>query len=105
MRLNFEAADDRAHSFPAYDSLVSPRTQLQSRTAAHDSQHTISQREAAIPPHTAYAAPQAKAVASEPARIIEFPRSYETPARPDELAEPVFDRPRILDAPEIEPPV
>lgn len=39
------------------------------------------------------------------AKILEFPRSW-TPAPPplDELAEPVLDRPRILDVPEIEPP-
>jgi uncharacterized RDD family membrane protein YckC len=42
------------------------------------------------------------------AKIIEFPRSW-TPAPPplDELAEPVFDRdrPRILEAPEVAPPL
>ncbi|HEV3305871.1 MAG TPA: RDD family protein [Candidatus Sulfotelmatobacter sp.] len=39
------------------------------------------------------------------AKIIEFPRSW-TPPLPavDELAEPVIDRPRILEAPEIVPP-
>lgn len=39
------------------------------------------------------------------ARIIEFPRSW-MPASPplDELAEPVVDTPRILEAPEIVPP-
>ncbi|MFZ0321021.1 MAG: RDD family protein [Candidatus Sulfotelmatobacter sp.] len=39
------------------------------------------------------------------AKIIEFPRSW-TPPLPalDELAEPVVDRPRILEAPEIIPP-
>jgi uncharacterized RDD family membrane protein YckC len=41
------------------------------------------------------------------ARILEFPRSSfaSVPPMPlDELAEPVFDRPRILEAPEIAPP-
>lgn len=39
------------------------------------------------------------------AKIIEFPRSW-TPAPPrmDELAEPVLDRPRILEVPEVTPP-
>ena len=39
------------------------------------------------------------------AKIIEFPRSW-TPSPPaaDELAEPVVDQPRILEAPEIMPP-
>lgn len=39
------------------------------------------------------------------AKIIEFPRTiYAPPVRPHDLAEPVFDRPRILEAPEIVPP-
>ena len=39
------------------------------------------------------------------ARIIEFPRSaYAPPVRPYELAEPILDRPRILEAPEVVPP-
>ena len=39
------------------------------------------------------------------AKIIEFPRSWTPPAAPvDELAEPVTDGPRILEAPEITPP-
>jgi uncharacterized RDD family membrane protein YckC len=40
------------------------------------------------------------------ARILEFPRSLTfVPPQPlDELAEPVFDRPRILEVPEVAPP-
>jgi hypothetical protein len=39
------------------------------------------------------------------AKIIEFPRSWTPPPVPlDELAEPVFTRPRILEAPEFVPP-
>ena len=38
-------------------------------------------------------------------RILEFPRSWTPPPAPlDELAEPVMDRPRILEAPEVVPP-
>ena len=38
-------------------------------------------------------------------KILEFPRSSFTPPMVvDELAEPVFDRPRILEAPEVLPP-
>ena len=39
----------------------------------------------------------------ETARIIEFPRSVVLPVRLDELAEPIIDRPRILEAPEFTP--
>jgi uncharacterized RDD family membrane protein YckC len=39
------------------------------------------------------------------ARVLEFPRSTSGPPRPlDELAEPVLDGPRILEAPELGPP-
>ena len=38
------------------------------------------------------------------ARIIAFPRASPVPLPLDELAEPVFDRPRILEAPEVPPP-
>jgi RDD family len=39
------------------------------------------------------------------AKVIEFPRSAAIPVfRASELAEPVFDRPRIVEAPEILPP-
>jgi hypothetical protein len=64
--------------------------------------------------------PQGEAAASSPAsprvpgpwsghsgsgKIIEFPRSCAVPPVPlDELAEPVTDRPRILDAPAVAPP-
>jgi uncharacterized RDD family membrane protein YckC len=43
--------------------------------------------------------------ASVTAKIIEFPRSWTPPPAPlDELAEAVFVRPRILEAPEVVPP-
>jgi uncharacterized RDD family membrane protein YckC len=38
------------------------------------------------------------------ARVLEFPRSAALPTHHDELAEPVFDRPRIVEAPELLPP-
>jgi uncharacterized RDD family membrane protein YckC len=40
-----------------------------------------------------------------PARVIEFPRFFAPPENfPDQLAEPVSENPRILDAPEVELP-
>jgi uncharacterized RDD family membrane protein YckC len=42
------------------------------------------------------------AVISVPAKILEFPRPWTPPPAPlDELAEPVIDRPRILDVPDV----
>lgn len=49
--------------------------------------------------------PAEEAVAFETAKIIPFPRSGNAlPIRVDELAEPVFDRPRIVEVPEVAPP-
>lgn len=43
--------------------------------------------------------------AAETGKILAFPRSVSAPPRPlDELADPVLDRPRILEAPEVVPP-
>jgi len=47
--------------------------------------------------------PAKLAAAETTAKIIEFPRSAAPPRPLDELAEPVLDRPRILEAPEIVP--
>jgi uncharacterized RDD family membrane protein YckC len=57
----------------------------------------------AVAPATPAVAPSA---APTKAKIIEFPRSW-TPAQAplDELAEPVMDHPRILEAPEVIPPL
>ena len=47
----------------------------------------------------------AELVAPETAKIIEFPRAAGTPPQPlEELADPVLDRPRILEVPEVAPP-
>jgi uncharacterized RDD family membrane protein YckC len=51
------------------------------------------------------APPSATSEADNGARILEFPRaSLTVPAHVDELAEPVFNRPRILEVPEVLPP-
>jgi len=38
------------------------------------------------------------------ARVLEFPRPIPVPVDPDALAEPILDRPRIVEAPELLPP-
>lgn len=52
------------------------------------------------------AIPVSPAVAQVSAKIIEFPRSAwaPPPPPPDQLAEPVSDKPRILEVPEVAPP-
>jgi uncharacterized RDD family membrane protein YckC len=57
------------------------------------------------PPNPAFAPTTVPTPAPTTAKIIEFPRSWTPPPSPlDELAEPVTDRPRILEAPEVVPP-
>ena len=63
-----------------------------------------------IPPLMPAPEPTPRHVAPSPAsetsaKIIEFPKwTYTPPVRYSDLAEPVIDRPRILEAPEIVPP-
>src|SRR6266496_3649486 len=49
-------------------------------------------------------APQAFVSLEATARILEFPRSVPLPVIQDELAEPMLDRPRIVEAPALLPP-
>jgi len=54
---------------------------------------------------TAQLEPARRAIPATSAKIIEFPRSWTpAPPPPDQLAEPVLVRPRILEAPEVVPP-
>jgi uncharacterized RDD family membrane protein YckC len=57
-------------------------------------------------PEPVQASEQARPAAAFPsAKILEFPRwAYGPPASLHELADPVIDRPRILEAPEVVPP-
>jgi hypothetical protein len=63
------------------------------------------QGEAAAPSPASPSIPGSASGHSAGGKIIEFPRSCAVPPVPlDELAEPVRDRPRILDAPPVAPP-
>jgi uncharacterized RDD family membrane protein YckC len=75
---------------PAFDA-PARETQCQPKTASPSAEESSPPRfPSPLPPS---------------ARIIEFPRSWTPPAAPlDELADPVTDRPRILEAPEVLPP-
>ena len=60
-----------------------------------------------VAPAVAAPAPVPRPIAHQSAKIIEFPRfAWAPPAPPpDQLAEPVFDKPRILDVPDVEVPL
>lgn len=86
---NHALALDGRHEAPSFS---------EPRTEPEPSQTPARSAEATAPP---------QAVAHSGAKIIEFPRfAWAPPAPPpDQLAEPVMDRPRILDVPEVELPL
>jgi len=102
LQLKFEAYEPARNTYSGVpESPASPSATRQA--IALDSAPPAA--ELTSPEPLEYVAPQT--AAPETARILEFPRSSfaSMPPRPlDELAEPVFDRPRILEAPEIAPP-
>lgn len=54
--------------------------------------------------HSAPVHMEPRIVLESTARVIEFPRISAAPVRVDELADPIIDRPRIVEAPELLPP-
>jgi uncharacterized RDD family membrane protein YckC len=56
------------------------------------------------PPPSGRSQSEASVTLEATARVLEFPRSLASFASRDELAEPVMDRPRIVEAPELLPP-
>ncbi|HVO61057.1 MAG TPA: RDD family protein [Terriglobales bacterium] len=72
---------------------------------ASERQHQVLAAEQNVSVVRAEEVAEPPAVKAASARLIEFPRFF-TPAEvsPDELAEPVCEHPRILDAPEVEVP-
>jgi uncharacterized RDD family membrane protein YckC len=100
LRLKFEAREpERSDS-----ELISPASTLSTQqSVAPNSASTALDIRMAEP--TAYAQAVPTAASEATAKIIEFPGSLAAPPRPlDELAEPVLERPRILEVPELAPP-
>jgi uncharacterized RDD family membrane protein YckC len=112
LRLKFEAPETRPPMAPATESAAVAQT---------SSSAPLTCQALAMNPVVEEASPAAR-VAEEPepvqapqqprpaaalpsAKILEFPRwAYGPPASLHELADPVIDRPRILEAPEVVPP-
>jgi uncharacterized RDD family membrane protein YckC len=105
LRLKFEADQPTKNAIMATQSAapIAPRTAVGvARPATTPSQETSAQAPAAAAMVYLSSAPMAAGETT--AEIIEFPRSSVVfPNRLDELAEPVLDRPRILEAPELVP--
>lgn len=114
LRLPFEALSAPNNPAASEDSLQSfgPAS---NHALALDGLHDASsvperymEPEQSLPPaRSAEVAQPPQPTAHSRAKIIEFPRfAWAPPAPPpDQLAEPVMDRPRILEVPEVEPPL
>lgn len=111
LSLPFEAAESRVA--PAGPSRLADFRLVSDHALALDGRRqepfAVAVPNSALPQAPApQALPQSssQATASAGAKIIEFPRSAwgPPPPPPDQLAEPVGDRPRILEVPEVAPP-
>jgi uncharacterized RDD family membrane protein YckC len=98
--------------FEPYEPLPTSRTIAAETTASANSSRQAFSLDSVAPAEEMSSLEPLEYIAPPPpvlettARILEFPRSLTfVPPQPlDELAEPVFDRPRILEVPEVEPP-
>jgi uncharacterized RDD family membrane protein YckC len=116
LRLKFDAADTadtssqwNSDSFPSQLSSQSSFGQVAAsrQSVAMDCAHALADPGlVAASPTVGQRAPEPPPVHREPAgKVIQFPRpEYEPPLIFNDLAEPIFDRPRILEAPEVVPP-
>ncbi len=87
-----------------FDSVVPWKSEKSSFVAERD-QFFASSPSAAPPPSFEPEPPISYPASTEAtARVLEFPRPGNLPFNRDELAEPVNDRPRIVEAPEFLPP-
>jgi uncharacterized RDD family membrane protein YckC len=112
LNLRFEAPEMYANAKSAGASPLADFETISNHALVLDGMASSSS--AVAQPEKEYPAPAEKAPApvsprpSRPAsaKVIEFPRFAWAPPTPppDQLAEPVSERPRILDVPEVEPP-
>jgi uncharacterized RDD family membrane protein YckC len=109
LRLPFEGAASIVDREP-YANLAPARQPMAESSLALDPADSIRAREDTPPAQPPLTVQTTSAVSSQAksasAKIIEFPRFAwaPPPPPPDQLAEPVNDRPRILEVPEVAPP-
>lgn len=102
---SYKSRRPRKERFPSLQLPFHPTTPYPARDPSSEAA-----RFEPAPPEPAIAPAAREAPADLPllleatARVIEFPRPMPAPVPADELAEPVVDRPRILDVPESLPP-
>ncbi len=111
LRLPFDRIEATAASFAPVERVATPTFEPASNNAlALDGMHQTSSSEPELHREVVPYEPAPPAVPlsilPQTAKIIEFPRFAWAPPSPppDQLAEPVMDRPRILEVPEVAPP-
>lgn len=115
LRLKFENPEPSTTSsrwnsddFAAAATTQSPLGQVTAsrQSVAMDCAPVMAEPVTVQPPPKSERTPQPAVVHREsPGKIIQFPRpEYEPPMVFNDLADPIFDRPRILEAPEVVPP-
>lgn len=98
LRLKFETPEPRTRFYPPVDE--PPAAAPRSEPPAAPIRDTRAVAPAILPVAEPEPAPP-----QETGRVIEFPRFWtEPPATDYDLAEPIMDRPRIVEVPEIAPP-
>jgi uncharacterized RDD family membrane protein YckC len=114
LRLKFDPPEQTWNDISAIESVEAPSS-LQTTTSpvavTHCADRQSGARDRFQPEPVQIESPvrieevvQPEEIIEPTAKIIEFPRSYTAPVRTDELADPVIDRPRIVEAPEMLPP-
>ena len=105
LRLKFESSEPvlKEKSWTDTAPLTTSPVQTRQALAAEYANATALTHQEPRIAQVAATAPLVEKSGGETARIIEFPRSVALPVRLDELAEPIIDRPRILEAPEFTP--
>jgi uncharacterized RDD family membrane protein YckC len=102
LRLKFEPTETGCSSPVPLPSKSQPASR---EATAVEPARAVAARAEAIEKPVAHAVEASPSPADSTARIIPFPRSATAPPTPlEELAEPVPDRPRILEVPDVAPP-
>lgn len=109
LRLPFENAPSQVDGEVSVQQSAPPFEPVTESSLALDPAGSIHPREdarKAEPPLAAKEQPPISAAKAASAKIIEFPRFAwaPPPPPPDQLAEPIIERPRILEVPEVAPP-
>jgi hypothetical protein len=107
LRLKFDSPERRPASEPTVNLTDVPNASRESVAREAIAAETGFEPEGAI--GVSNAACGAPSAPIETGRIIEFPRShsdlsYSAPVSTNQLADPVFDTPRIVEVPDMEPP-